>query len=96
MATEQAVVARTATVYKGGGRTYITKAGAYKRAAVMLIRSKPHDPCDDLLDYDYGGYERQIRRECPYCDYGSKAALKLIKRLARWLKWRDSRLDGAA
>ncbi len=87
----RAVVERTATVYKGGGRTYITKAGAYKRAAVMLIHAKPGESHEEP-DFDEYGRQMTPSCTCSRCMFGSDSQKKLIKRLARWLKWRDNKL----
>lgn len=94
-----AIVKSTATVYRGGGRRYFSLAAAYHGEARQRVNAKCE--CPRILDDEWPGY-------CDYCNRAPPADLfdgsegpykppdpyrtRLIKRLARWLRWCDERM----
>ena len=81
----------SATVYKGGGRRYLTKRAAYNGAARAKIRSRCD--CEPGLYNDYQtGYAAM---PCRYHEDMDKCA-KLQSRLARWYAHLDSSNEDGA
>jgi len=79
-------------------KTMFSKAAAYRRAAWgFVINAKAAQGCtrhkcalgDHYYDADCapGGGEKDTR--CKYCN--EELAAPIVDRLARWLKWRDSK-----
>lgn len=83
------VTTETATVYRGGGRRYLTRRAAYMKAAYRLMQRK----CDCTpyeKDTGAGGFN------CKYCTPQFERHAELRARLARWLQHMDSRMAGVA
>jgi hypothetical protein len=100
------VTTRTVTVYQslGKGRRWLTKAAAYRWAAIAMVNARCK--CDRGYDFNGPGPE-----SCVYCsrapekpkfehhDGGHYEEIehsppdsyrwRLVNRLSRWLRWRD-------
>lgn len=79
-------------------KLYLSEAPAYHHAAwgyvinrrARLGCGKEGCACGDKQEGGSGDGELvQYHRVCKYCDTAS--ALRIVKRLARWLRWRDSK-----
>lgn len=83
------VASKGATVYRGARRWYLKKASAYYSLAWQAIHAK----------YGPAVYEESITEDAHLCAIGGWVdpcrtdPVKLAKRLARWLRWRDSVLE---
>ena len=88
-----AVEVMTVKVYRGGGRRYFSRAAAYHGAARSIVNGKCDCERDSFLYDPCGGPPDS----CEYCSRADRATRvdtyrhRLIKRLARWLRWRDDR-----
>lgn len=70
------VAAETATVYRAGGRRFLTRAAAYRRLASMRVRGSEKYTCE---------CEAEVGFDCGLHTEENEALVeKLIARLARW------------
>ena len=70
-----------AIVYVGAGRRYFSKRSAYNAIARKAVSGKHPCACEDASDDGaYPGY---------VCGAHGEMVDKVVKRLARWLRWRD-------
>ena len=78
----------TATVYKAlNGRRYLTQGAAYEASARSLVRERCE--CEGGNDTTGAWGETCRLHEEPH-------HTKLMTRLVRWMRWRDSRAIGGA
>ena len=76
----------TATVYKGGGKRYLTKRAAYYAAARAKINSRCDcEPCD-YADYETG----YMPVMCQWHEDRDRCEA-VIQRLARWYQHADKK-----
>ena len=77
-------------------KTYLSRNPAYLHAAwgwiknAKAVRGCTKEKCA-FGEFGYHPYKGEVDTRCKYCNHDK--AYEIAKRLARWLRWRDVRME---